>query len=283
MKIAAFGVWLACLVCACSGNKKSAPSPAGEATNPLGAPATANPNTSPSTNPGQPALEAQTSAGLCVTFDDIQVEPMDIEALEDEAPAVDIPAPVAKLLDEATATGSALEQGDALIVPLLRCSEKACVAGLATIDRQGRERAFNPLPGTESLPAGSAVRISAARADINSDGTVELWVGYQTGDPESDPSTQFLAALSWPALELLWHGQISHNSPVGTDRGCDGALYPIDADCDGDGDLVLVKRCGEVRCLNDDSEGCAAPEEQVAVFLFDAPAKAYREAPGKSP
>lgn len=288
MKTAAFGMWLACTACAacaCSGDSsKSTPPGAGETTNPSSGAAPAAPS-STARDPAAPTPAAP-AAGLCVELDDIDVEPMDLEALEDEAPAVDVPAPVAQLIDAAVAAGPVLERkasagAGAFVVPLFRCSGEACVAGLVTIDGQGRESGITPLPGAESPSPGTHVRLTAARADVNSDGQVELWVGYQVGNPASEPSTHHLAAFTWPALDLLWHRPVSRTAPAGTDRACDGALHPIDADCDGDGDLVLIERCAEARCLNDDSEGCARPEERITTFLWDAPAKTYRETSGR--
>jgi hypothetical protein len=218
-------------------------------------------------------------AGLCIDPRNIQIEPLDLEALDDELPPVPPGSALAELLDGLTEHGSPVAlAGGERVVPFVRCSDTACEAGVMTVDAGGKERSVTHLPGLDrTLPAGTRLELVTARADVNSDGEPDLWVGYRMGDPESSPSTQHMAAFALPAVELQWHGVISQSSPAADEPGCEGVLYPVDADCDGDGDLVLAQRCGPMRCLSDDSERCAGVEieDRISAYLWDPKAGRY--------
>jgi hypothetical protein len=219
------------------------------------------------------------SASLCIDAKNIQIEPLDLEALDDELPPVSPGSALADLLDSLAEHGSSLPlAGGERVVPFVRCTGAACEAGVMTVDASGKERGVTLLPGLDkTLPAGTRLELVTARADVNSDGKPDLWVGYRNGDPETSPSTQHMAAFSLPAVALQWHGVISQSPSLAEEEGCDGVLYPVDADCDGDGDLVLVQRCGPARCLSDDSEGCAGItiEDRISTYLWDSAAGTY--------
>lgn len=274
MKLTAIAALL--LVSACGGNKSA--TPAGES-------APGPETTTAATTAAAPATRAG-AAGLCVDPRDIQIEPLDLEALDDELPPVSPEGALADLLDGLVEHGSPLPlpdssggaSGKERVVPFLRCDDSACAAGIMIVDASGKERDVMPLPGLDQrLPAGTRLELVTARADVNSDGQPDLWVGYRKGDPASAPSTQMMAAFSLPALALQWHGAIGQTSPAADEDGCEGVLYPVDADCDGDGDLVLAQRCGPMRCLNDDSEGCAGTTiaDRIAIYLWDPGAGVY--------
>jgi hypothetical protein len=130
----------------------------------------------------------------------------------------------------------------------------SCAAGLL-VQRGGGAGEILPLPGLDGVTPAWQVEFTAATADVNSNGTADLWIGYRIAGNATD--AYHVAAFALPDLRLMWHGVVSGGR--GEPR-CEGALYPADADCDGDGDLVLVRRCGPPRCLADDGAACAPGE-----------------------
>ena len=286
-------IFLSCLVLACAipgcGDNKPSPigaTPAPLPTNPPSAPATppdtATPDTATPAGVAPSAAEptANATRPLCIDPGDLEVEPLDLEALDDEAPAPELPAPVTRRLASFTAHGSAIAlgvggRGD-FLAPVLRCQAARCTAGVLTLDSAGADKSFTPLPGLGDIPVGTPLQMTAVRADIDGDGTSDLWLGYEVGAPASEPTQQHMAALSLPSARVQWHQMVGRGAPKATDEGCDGAVYPVDADCDGDGDLVLIRRCGPMRCLNDDGDSCDGLAETSALFSWSPEQQLYR-------
>lgn len=228
---------------------------------------------SPTTAAPAPRASASASAqpaALCIDPSDLQIEPIDLEALDDEIPAFEPRGVLATMLDGLAERGTLVPMDDGgVIVPFVRCEAAACKAGVMIADAGGASRVSRPLPGVGSVPPGGRLDFVVAQADINSSGVADLWLGYRTGGG-AEPTIQHVAALSLPALDVQWHGAVSTSGAGDKAEGCEGTLHGVDADCDGDGDLVLTQRCGSMACLGDDSPGCeGALTTRVHIHLWD--------------
>lgn len=208
------------------------------------------------------------------------MEPLDLEWLDDEADPVELSEVASASLDRLAVKSNPVQLGadasSGVVLSALRCRAGACRLGVLTVGANGEWTDGAVLPGLNAIAEGTLVSLVSVRADVNSDARADLWISYDIGDAASTPSSRHVAAFSLPELALQWHQVVSTTSPVGAEMGCDGALYPVDADCDGDGDIVLIKRCGPMRCLNDDNADCKPPREQIAVFVWDAASARYR-------
>ncbi len=277
--IAVLACCLAIQLGACSGKKK--PAPSGSET-----PATTDGDAATGSKDNAASGKRSPSAPveLCIDPSDLQIEPLDLEALQDEMATVDLGGPLGTILDGLAAHGTPvpLDGGD-VALPALRCSPEPCSLVVLTIDKSGAEKKLVTLPGQEGVERGSDPELLAASADVNSDGKPDLWVGYRHAEANRAASLYTMAALSLPDMAVQWHETISRSAPGDDQEGCEGALYPADADCDGDGDIVLVQRCGPMRCLGDSGHGnpgCKdnAPKETAAIYLWDDKSGRYESA-----
>ncbi len=227
------------------------------------------------------------ASGICIDLKDLQMEPLDLEGLQDELPPVDLQRGLGAVLDKLASHGTPIPtEGDRVVVPVVQCESQACKAGLLVIESPsgsvaGGTSLQTVLPGLDGVDASTELEFVAALADVDSNGTSDLWVGYHRGD--KDASTYQVAVLSLPAMTLQWHAVVSRTASGDDASGCEGALYPADANCDGRGDLVLVERCGPMRCLGDEGDGhpgCASGvvAEKASVYLWDGEEK-YLKSP----
>lgn len=232
-------------------------------------------------------------SALCIDLDDLQMEPLDLEGLQDELAPVDLDQGVGAVLDGLTSHGTPIPvDGGQVVVPAMKCESTGCKAGILVIGASGDDsdqREPKPLPGLDGVDASTELEFVAALADIDSDGKTALWVGYHRRDKKAEPasSTYQVVALSLPAMKLEWHAVVSRSADGDDASGCEGALYPADANCDGRGDLVLVERCGPMRCLGDEGDGnpgCESGQitEKASVYLWDAKGEAYVKSPTAS-
>lgn len=259
-----------------SSDEPTATRSTGDQTNPSG------PDVTGDVDPGQ----TEKGSGLCIDLGDLQMESLDLEGLQDELPPVELEGKVGAALDSVSSHGTPIPiDGDRVVVPVMKCASSSCEAGILIISSDDKH-VLEPLPGLDDVAASTELEFVAALADIDSDGTTDLWVGYQRRDKDGKPvlTTHHVAALSLPAMTPQWHAVISRVADGNDDPGCEGALYPADANCDGQGDVVLVQRCGAMRCLADEGEvnaGCepGAIEEKATVYLWDAGGARYVERP----
>jgi hypothetical protein len=238
---------------------------------------------------------------LCIDPDDLEVEPLDLDDLAGETPLRDVSAPLPGVVTrgQAVALSAADDAHDA--VPVIACDAAACNGAVLVVDRAGKEIARATLPDLAGLPRGTAVEFSVALADVDGDGASELWVGAEVSEraqktpgtapaqtPAQTPAKKpakprirrtVLAVFATPDLTLQWSAEIAHQRPG---DACEGALYSVDADCDGGGDLLLSRRCGPPGCLGDDGadvDGVPVQREAcrdtLAVYIWNPARRSY--------
>lgn len=264
----AFVLLLLAHASACGKNKSAGPVPSN--------PPASNDAGSPTPDATRPQTGPETA--LCIDVSDLQIEPLDLEALQDEMPVVDLTGALGKALERYTGHGTPvpLDSGD-LAMPALRCASGPsgkCDAIVVVLDKTGAERKFAPLPDLAGVDRATDLQFVAALADVDSDGSSDLWVGYRYGD-KKDTTAHHVAVWSLPDLALEWHSVIARSAQGTNDQGCEGSIHPADADCDGDGDIVLVQRCGPMHCLGDEGDGnpgCGAGQldKRVSIYRRDA-------------
>ncbi|MCG8420141.1 MAG: hypothetical protein MJE77_19600 [Proteobacteria bacterium] len=232
-------------------------------------------------SPSAASAELASPAKLCVDLSDLASEPLDLEALQDEMPSVDISGVLGDALQNMTAHGTPVPlDGGNVVVPLSHCKGDSCELGIAIFDQSGAQRALTILPGLDAVTPNTELDFVTALADVNSDGSVDLWVGYQHRSSATMSSTYHVTALSLPDRSFQWYGVIRRTAATKEEQGCDGAIYPVDADCDGDGDIVQIERCGPMRCLDDEGDGnpgCqgVSLKEYVTVHQWNSTRKRY--------
>ena len=283
LKIYAVALVLGLAVGGCGDKKKAEPGqasePTGGSTGGTSGEATPAAPNDPDDKPGSNQAVGDDSGELCINPLDLQIEPLDLEALQDEMATVDIGA-LGKVLDGLARHGTPvpLDQGN-VAVPAVRCPADSCAVGILLVDESGKEKQFVSLPASDiAVTADSELEMVSALADVNSDGSSDLWISYRQEAKGSQASTYRVASLSLPDMNVQWHGVVRQMAAGENDASCEGDIYPADADCDGDGDIVLLQRCGPRRCLGDEGDGnpgCREDkvEDRVAIHRWSASKK----------
>lgn len=230
----------------------------------------AGPSVPPPAN--EPAAE---DSHLCVDIGDLQDEPVDFQTLAAETPRLDV-GDRAQLYEPENAVAFGANDG---AFAYYRCREGDCTAHLSTVGGKSV-----PLPGLDVIPFTHTVLYDAALADINSDGSEDLWMSYipsRVADgeaPDDLDSVGRIAAFSMPELVLqVVLVDFDRSEP---DQPCESEVYAVDANCDGAGDVVHVMRCGDAQCFGDDAPDIPACKDAVRVvrdlYLWNKTLGIYR-------
>jgi hypothetical protein len=155
---------------------------------------------------------------------------------------------------------AAVETGGALYAVVITedCFTGACEPEIVKIV-DGKVAETTGLPGADTIPAQSdypfLVEWMIAQ-DVDGDGADELWLSYNiVGEPEpaiGSTTRSHVAVLAPGDLAIRFHLVHGEYPETGSLETCVSTLTAVDADCDGDVDLVEAQTCENGECSSDD-------------------------------